>query len=204
MHPTLNHAPAMPPTPEPLQPKTAPGPYPEEGEEKLIPEVRQRMGEWILATHTFRGDETIVVPRDVILKVMQILRDEEPFRMEYLMDLTVVDRLFLGGGPRFEVVYHLYSLSKNHRIRVKTLLPEEDPVVDSLTGLWASANWMEREAWDLYGVRFEGHPDLRRILLYPEFVGHPLRKDYPKEGEQPRIPLYDHRPWPRPKPPDIR
>jgi NADH-quinone oxidoreductase subunit C len=82
-------------------------------------------------------------------------------------------------------------LSKNHRLRLRVEVDEEDPRVPSVIQLWKSANWMEREAWDLYGIRFDGHPDLRRVLLYPEFEGHPLRKDYPIEHRQPRIP-----PWP--------
>lgn len=189
---------------QPLRPEIHTGPFPEEGDKVLIPELERLLKGVILSSHAFRGDETVVVPRESLLEVMKILKEEEPFRMEYLMDLTVVDALLLREGPRFEVVYHLYSLSKNHRLRVKTYASEEDPVVPSLVPLWHSANWMEREAWDLYGVRFEGHPDLRRILLYPEFYGHPLRKDYPKDKEQTRIPLVDHRPWPQPKPPDIR
>jgi NADH-quinone oxidoreductase subunit C len=94
---------------------------------------------------------------------------------------------YLGETPRFEMVYHLYSLAKNHRLRIKARVAEEAPEVESLCALWASANWMEREVWDLYGLRFPGHPDLRRILLYEEFDGHPLRKDYPKERRQPRV-----------------
>ena len=102
-----------------------------------------------------------------------------------LTDLTVVDRL--GEQPRFEVVYHLYSVAKNHRVRLKVGVPEDAPVVASATALYASADWMEREAFDLYGIRFDGHPDLRRILLYDEFEGHPLRKDYPKTKRQPLV-----------------
>ena len=94
---------------------------------------------------------------------------------------------YLGEEPRFEVVYHLYSLQHGQRLRVKARVPEEPAEIDSLAELWASANWMEREVWDLYGIRFRGHPDLRRILLYEEFEGHPLRKDYPKERRQPLV-----------------
>jgi len=94
---------------------------------------------------------------------------------------------YLPRVPRFEVVYHLYSVKKNHRVRVKVLVDGKSPSVPSLVGLWASADWMEREVWDLYGIRFDGHPDLRRILLYDEFEGHPLRKDYPKERRQPLV-----------------
>ena len=88
---------------------------------------------------------------------------------------------------RFEVVYHFYSLGRNHRLRVKVPLAAADPVIDSLTSLWASANWFEREVWDMFGVRFTGHPDLRRLLMYEEFQGHPLRKDYPHRKRQPLV-----------------
>ena len=107
-----------------------------------------------------------------------------------LTDLTAVD--FPDREPRFEIVSHVYSLSKGHRLRLKTAVGDEEGEtveVDSLTALWASANWMEREAYDMFGVRFIGHPDLRRILLYPEFEGYPLRKDYPADKIQPLVPF---------------
>jgi len=94
---------------------------------------------------------------------------------------------YLGEQPRFEMVYHLYSVGRNRRLRVKARVPEEPAEIDTLTELWSSANWMEREVWDMYGIRFKGHPNLRRLLLYEEFEGHPLRKDYPKERRQPLV-----------------
>jgi NADH-quinone oxidoreductase subunit C len=109
-----------------------------------------------------------------------------------LVDLTCVD--YPDREPRFEVVVHLYSLSKGYRLRLKTRVGDaegESAEVDSLTDLWASANWSEREAFDMFGVVFKGHPDLRRILLYPEFEGYPLRKDYPAERIQPLVPYRD-------------
>jgi len=114
---------------------------------------------------------------------MRFLRDEVDFDM--LVDLTAVD--YLGCEPRFEVVYHLYATGPNQRLRIKAGVAEEAPEIASLVPLYASANWMEREVFDLYGIRFHGHPDLRRILLYDEFEGHPLRKDYPKERRQPLV-----------------
>src|SRR5579875_1467421 len=90
-----------------------------------------------------------------------------------------------GPEPRFAVVYHLTSTRLAHRLRIKCRVPEDDPKIASVTPVWPAANWLERETWDLYGIVFEGHPDLRRIYLYEEFVGHPLRKDYAKHGEQP-------------------
>jgi len=117
--------------------------------------------------------------------VAQFLRDDPSTALNMFIDLTCVDRL--GRTPRFDVVLHLYSVDKKHRVRLLAGVPEEDPCIDSLVTLWPGANWFEREAFDLYGVRFAGHPDLRRILMYPEFVGHPLRKDFPKAGRQPLL-----------------
>ena len=142
-------------------------------------------GAAVLETHARLGDATALVRKEQLVEVMRFLRDDPELAFDMLMDLTCVDHL--GQQPRFEMVYHLYSLAKNHRLRVKTRVPETPCEVDTLTPLWASANWMEREVFDLYGVRFIGHPDLRRILLYDEFQGHPLRKDYPKERRQPLV-----------------
>lgn len=183
--------------------RTAEGPWPEQAETTpVIDVVRARLGDRILTADAFRGDESVQVSRDDLTALMTVLRDDPALAMQFLLDLTVVD--YLGESPRFEVVYHLSSLTLGHRLRVKVRVTEEDAELPSLTALWASADWMEREAWEFYGVRFTGHPDLRHILLYPEFVGHPLRKDYPKDGEQPRLQLRDHRQWPSPKPPDVR
>ena len=93
----------------------------------------------------------------------------------------------VGAGQRFEVVYHFYSLTQNHRLRLKVPLAEPAPSVPSLTELWSSANWYEREVWDMYGIRFDGHPNLKRILMYEGFDGHPLRKDYPVNKRQPLV-----------------
>jgi NADH-quinone oxidoreductase subunit C len=137
------------------------------------------------ATPADLGDATARVAAGSLLEIMRLLRDEPGLDFEMLTDLTVVD--YLGEEPRFELVYHLYSVKRNHRVRIKARVPEDDPEIASLVSLWPSADWMEREVWDLYGIRFRGHPDLRRILLYEEFDGHPLRKDYPKEKRQPLV-----------------
>ena len=137
------------------------------------------------ATHANFGDATALVDAARIADVMGFLRDDAECAFDMLTDLTAVD--YLGQQPRFEVVYHLYSLTKNKRLRVKARVSEKAAEIATLCELWASANWMEREVWDLYGIRFAGHPDLRRILLYEEFQGHPLRKDYPKERRQPLV-----------------
>ena len=102
------------------------------------------------------------------------------------MDLTAVDYLNRKDN-RFEVVYHFYSLKHNHRLRVKVPVSEDDCTIDSVSSLWKTANWYEREVWDLYGIKFNGHPDMLRILLFEEFKGHPLRKDYPFNKRQPLI-----------------
>ena len=136
-------------------------------------------------THARLGDETAIVDAARIVEVMRFLRDTPELEFDMLTDVTAVD--YLGEQPRFEMVYHLYSVGKNRRLRVKARVPEEPAEIDTLTELWSSANWMEREVWDMYGIRFKGHPDLRRLLLNEEFEGHPLRKDYPKEKRQPLV-----------------
>jgi NADH-quinone oxidoreductase subunit C len=150
-----------------------------------IRRLQESCGDAVVATHAQHGDATVVIVRARLLELLRFVRDDSECGFEMLTDLTVVDRL--RREPRFEVVYHFYSVAKNQRVRLKVGVPEGDPVVASATELYPSANWMEREAFDLYGIRFDGHPDLRRILLYEEFEGHPLRKDYPKMKRQPLI-----------------
>ncbi len=149
----------------------------------------------IKESHAQCGDETIVVEREDALEVFRYLKEAPELAFDFLMDVTAVD--YLGRQPRFEVVYHLYSLLYRHRLRVKIRVPEEDPWVFSLTGLWKAANWLEREVWDMFGIRFEGHPDLRRILMYESFQGYPLRKDYPVAKRQPLVEERDpiENPW---------
>ena len=110
-----------------------------------------------------------------------------PYYMTPKPDAEPWERLVSNNEFRFEVVYHFYSGVHHHRLRVKVPVPVSDAAVASLTGLWASANWYEREAWDMFGIRFTGHPDLRRLLMYEAFQGHPLRKDYPATKRQPLI-----------------
>lgn len=153
----------------------------------LLPDLRERYADRIFEAYSFRGDESIVVRREGLRNFFRALREDPALNFDFLTDITAVD--YLGKRePRFEVVYHLYSMQKKHRLRVKVPVPEEDPEVESLVPLWKGANWLEREVWDLFGIRFGGHPDLRRILLYEEFKGHPLRKDYPVNLWQPRVP----------------
>lgn len=153
----------------------------------VLTALNERFGDAIAESGTYVGDEMAIVQRDRLLEVLGWLRDDPSMAFDMLTDLTVVD--YLGQTPRFEVVYQLYSLTKKHRVRIKVHVDEapEQCWAPSATALWRAANWAEREAWDLYGVRFEGHPDLRRILMYDEFVGHPLRKDYPQNARQPLL-----------------
>jgi len=145
----------------------------------------ETLGAALTATHANLGDATAIVDPARLVDVMRFLRDDTECQFDMLTDVTAVD--YLGEEPRFEMVYHLYSVPKNKRLRVKARVGERAPEIATLCELWPSANWMEREVWDLYGIRFAGHPDLRRILLYEEFEGHPLRKDYPKERRQPLV-----------------
>jgi len=156
----------------------------------ILDELRRRFGGAVVETDDHRGDLTAVVTRDALPGVLAHCRDEAALAFDVLMDLTAVDYQKFPGredGPRFEVVYHLYSIAKNHRLRLKVRVDEDDARVPTAIDLWPIANWLEREVWDMFGVRFEGHPDLRRLLLYEEFVGHPLRKDYPINRRQPLI-----------------
>jgi NADH-quinone oxidoreductase subunit C len=163
--------------------------------EELLSACATRCGSWLDLERDAVGDAIVVCPRERTVSLFRTLRDDPALAFTSLVDITAVD--YLGRTPRFEVVYQLHSLAHGHRLRVKIRLPEEDPTVPSLVSLWKAANWLEREVWDMFGVRFGGHPDLRRILMYPEFVGHPLRKDYPVSKRQPLVPERDpiEQPW---------
>ena len=135
-------------------------------------------------TYLSHGMLVLVLPREALAATVATLKAEHGFDM--LLDVTAVD--WLRQTPRFEVVYHFYSTLHKVRVRLKARVAEASPVVASLTPLYGSAAFMERECHDMYGIRFEGNADLRPILLYEGFEGHPLRKDYPKEREQPLVP----------------
>lgn len=132
----------------------------------------------IAETMEFRGELTLVVPREELRRVAEFLRSDAGFT--FLSDITPVDRFPIE--PRFELNYHLVCLDRRERLRLKVRVPGTDPVAPSVTNVWPGANWHEREAFDLFGLRFEGHPDLRRILMPDDWEGYPLRKDYPVEG----------------------
>ena len=149
----------------------------------LTHEIRERFPGAVQEASEARGEPTLVVEASALRSVVRFLRRERGFGV--LTDLTAVDRL--GRTPRFEVVYHLHDRGAGRRLRLKVRVSEEAPAVPSLSSEFAAADWLEREAWDMFGVAFHGHPDLRRLLLYEGFEGHPLRKDYPKDRRQPRV-----------------
>jgi len=130
----------------------------------------------------FRGETTIVVDGEQIVELCQFFRDTEGLEYNFFSDLAFVD--YYPNEPRFALCYHLYSIYYMRRLRLKVYLPGDDPRVATVTGLYPAANWQEREAFDMMGIVFEGHPDLRRILMPRDWVGYPLRKDYPLGYEQ--------------------
>ena len=152
----------------------------------LAAEARDQLAGLIESADVSFNELNIVVSKEKLLDTCLALRDQKAFACEQLIDLTGVDYSEFGEGKwqglRFAVVYHLLSIRKNHRIRLKVFVDGEPPLVDSVVDIWNSANWYEREAFDLFGIIFEGHPDLRRILTDYGFVGHPFRKDFPLIG----------------------
>jgi NADH-quinone oxidoreductase subunit C len=154
-------------------------------EEKIVDDLGKTFPEKILETSAFFGDSTIVIAKDALLDIVNFLR-KKPYEFNMLLDLTCVD--YQGRSPRFEMVYHVFALAAKKRLRIKLSLPDDRPSVDSLTAVWKNANWLEREVYDMFGIHFEGHPDLRRLFMYDKFEGHPLRKDYPLRKRQPLIP----------------
>jgi len=155
--------------------------------ETLVRNLGAALGEKIVATTVARGEVTVVVPSSEYLEAAYTLRDDERLRFEQMIDLCGVDYLDYGNGTRegarFAVVLHLLSVTHNWRLRVRTFCPDDAlPLAASVTPVWSAAGWFEREAFDLYGIVFEGHADLRRILTDYGFVGHPFRKDFPISG----------------------
>ena len=149
--------------------------------------IREKLSAKVLETLQAHGDDVILLDRSDLSETFRILKTDPELEFNFLSEITAVD-YWKKKEPRFEVVYLLVSLPRKTKLRVRVPVPESDTVVESLTSLWPGANFLEREVWDLFGIRFSGHPDLRRILLYDEFQGHPLRKDYPVNLCQPRVP----------------
>ena len=184
----------------------------------LIEAVKEHFPDAVSASHSYRGDATVVLRGTSLLAVARYLKEHPALQMNFLMDITAVDYFTFGKGPtpaffassgvavspspqipdedpwpgppgesRFAVVYHFYSMAHKHRLRLVVPVEEAAAETDSLTCLWPGANWLEREVWDMFGIGFRGHPDLKRILMYEGFEGHPLRKDYPVKKRQPLI-----------------
>ena len=159
-----------------------------EKNQRLLQLLRGKLGSEIETYELSLGDPVIRILRENMQGFFRLLKLDSELSFNVCLNVTAVDWLD-QKKERFEVVYHLLSLAHLHRLRVKIALSENDCEVASLVSVWPGANWMEREVFDMYGIRFSGHPDLRRILMYDEFKGHPLRKDYPLQAKQPRIAL---------------
>ena len=181
----------------------------------LIDLVREKFPDDVLSSASDRGDDSVVVKRESLVALLTFLKSDPAGDLKLLADITPVDMLtyqseMTGGGslasqevtaysvahqpqvePRYRMLYNLYSVTKKHRLRVVVEVRSDDAKIPTLTGLFRVADWLERLAWDMMGVEFTGHPNLKRILLYPEFQGHPLRKDYPVQKRQPLVPELD-------------
>lgn len=146
--------------------------------------VAAGLGDEVVSGRRFRGQDFLSVLPGRIVEVLTVLRDEPTCDYRLVSDIFGVDRLGFGADPRFEVVYSLYGMNTDRRIVVKALVSEDDPEIDTVSGVWPAASWPEREIYDMFGISFRGHPDLRRILMPDDWIGHPLRKDFPLGGEE--------------------
>ena len=162
--------------------------------QKVLDALQAAHGSAVERVESQHGDEIAWIKRDQLVAVATWLKTDPAMLFDAPVFVTCIDRLDWHGWtpdqidqPRFEVCYQLRSQKHRHRIRLKIAVPENDTRCPSLATLWPAFDWQERETYDMYGIRFDGHPDLRRIYLYEEFVGYPLRKDYPKEKRQPLV-----------------
>jgi NADH-quinone oxidoreductase subunit C len=181
----------------------------------LVTLLKEKFGAAVTGTLSHRGDEVVTVARESLVEVLQFLRDDAEQDYKLLSQIAAVDMLTFatektGGGsigsgevpaytrshqgprePRFYLSYNLYSVTKKHRLRVRVEVRSDDAKVPTITSLYLTADWWERYCWDMMGIEFTGHPNLQRLLMYPEFVGHPLRKDYPIQRRQPLVHEHD-------------
>ncbi|MDO8443025.1 MAG: NADH-quinone oxidoreductase subunit C [bacterium] len=147
--------------------------------DEVVKKLKESFHDAVVKVEKFRGEVSVTVDKNKIREIMFFLRDSSELLYGMLTDLCGVD--YLGDAARFEIVYLLYSLKFNDRLRIKARI-REDEAIDTVSDIWKAADWMEREVYDMFGVKFSNHPDLRRILMMDEFVGYPLRKDFPTEG----------------------
>ena len=147
---------------------------------EIVNRIKEKFLSEVVEMKEFRGQVSLSLKREKLLEICRYLHDDPDIHMDYLADLCGVD--YPDHKYRFEVVYSLFSMKHKHRLLIKALLPEDDPTVESVVPVWNGANWHEREAYDLLGIAFSGHPNLERILTSDNFSHHPLRKDFPVEG----------------------
>ena len=158
------------------------------GDSNLAQQLKSRFPNLVLEAFENHGDRGVLIKKEGVKNIATALKNDPAFGFNMLMDLTAVDYLHWEEKEfRFEVIYNLFSLPRNERLFIKALVKETEPEIDSVASVWPAANWYEREVWDMFGIHFKGHPNLKRILMYEEFSGHPLRKDYPYNKRQPLI-----------------
>ena len=155
--------------------------------QNVVEKLRGRFGDAVADSKEFRGELTVVVPKEKIVDVCRFLKEDAELSYDMLVDLCGID--MYTPSARFGVIYNLYSLKNKHRIRLKTFTEEGHPSVPTVSKVWSTANWHERETFDMFGILFEGHPDLRRMYLPDEFEYYPLRKDFPLMGIPGSLPL---------------
>ncbi|NUO08226.1 MAG: NADH-quinone oxidoreductase subunit C [Candidatus Brocadia sp.] len=151
--------------------------------ESIATLIKTSFPQAIAGSSIFRNELTLMVKKEHVRDIAQFLKENKELDFDFLSDLCGVDRV--ETDDVFEVVYHLYSIQKNHRVRLKVPIPSDEPHISTVTDVWKTADWHERETYDMFGIKFDGHPDLRKILTPEDFEGHPLRKDYPLDGRQP-------------------
>ncbi len=168
-------------------------------EEKIREFLKGRFGDAVISEDNFRDQQSFYVKPEAIFDICEAFLDDGELDLRFLSDITSLD--WLGDEEaekgRFEVIYNLYSLTHHNRLFIKVRLPEDNPRVRTVSDLWAGANWMEREVYDLMGIYFEGHPEMTKVLTAEELEGHPLRKDFPLTWEQPKFT------WNKDEPPEV-
>ena len=168
-------------------------------EDKIRQFLKENFADAIIREDDFRNQQIFHITPQSVVPIMQAFMDDTDLDMHYLCDITSVD--WLGHeeemGGRFEVIYNLFSLSNHHRVLFKAILPADNPEIETLVNIFASANWLEREVWDLMGITFVGHPELTKIVTADDLEGHPLRRDFPLTYEQPRFT------WNKDEPPEV-